>query len=188
MNADLNAFLLCGGKQATVLFVPSGAYTVSVHADEVPIIQADVPARTAVTTAASMASDIVERLKFPITALSDALDIERKTIYDWWKGAEASADNAARLATLADAFKDEQDGSLRFFHRFWKRPLSNGATLREVLMSPTLDVRTIKQALAELRDAVLLSTSSDRGRNQLFSTGVNGHSGLSDDLEVGIRE
>ena len=78
---------------------------------------------------------------------------------------------------LQDAFKDEQDGSLRFFHRFWKRPLSNGATLREVLMSPTLDVRTIKQALAELRDAVLLSTSSDRGRNQLFSTGVNGHSG-----------
>ena len=42
VNADLNAFLLCGGKQATVLFVPSGAYTVSVHADEVPIIQADV--------------------------------------------------------------------------------------------------------------------------------------------------
>ena len=129
VNSDLNAFVFCSADAVRGQFIPSAIYLMSTHASEELEAAATPPeAQTPplVQTASAMAKDIVDRLGFPITALADALDIERKTIYDWFKGAEASPDNAARLSILANAFKDEPDGALRFYHRFWKRLLSTG--------------------------------------------------------------
>ena len=101
-----------------------------------------------------MAERLIHRLGLPITALSDILDVQRKTIYDWMGGSEAKDATAERLRYLVRSFCGEKDGALRIFHRFWNRVLSDGTTLRTVLTATDLNLSDIRRALEELRPAV----------------------------------
>lgn len=146
-----------------------------------------VGAAPAVIRAQEMADRLVNRLALPITALSDILDLERKTIYDWLKGAEATPANAQRLRTLFDVLGTEADGSLRYYHRFWKRLLPDGSSLRDVLMAPDLDRARIQDAMGALRDAVQAAMASDRGRGPVNSPAPHPADLLSAYLEAGPR-
>ncbi|NKE45154.1 hypothetical protein HB662_10215 [Roseomonas frigidaquae] len=145
----------------SVTLLPSAPIPAPMVKDDRGAAAAVVPV---VVRAQEMADRLVNRLGLPITALSDILDLERKTIYDWLKGAEATPANAQRLRALLDALGTEADGSLRYYHRFWKRPLPDGSSLRDVLMAPDLDRARIRDAMGALRDAVHAAIASDRGR------------------------
>ena len=183
VNAAMNAILKSGIGAMT--FAPSAVYGL-------PVTFAAARFRLAhpasVMTSGDMAEMIVGKLDFPITALSEVLDVERKTIYDWLKiGSEAQSANAERLRVLIEAFREEQDGSLRFYHRFWKRPLSGGECLHGVLTASGVDVATIRRALAELRPAVLSAVASSNTRNAVSLVHPRDSGVLSDFLEVGTR-
>lgn len=144
--------------------------------------------RLAILRTADLVERIVDKSGFPITALSDALDLERKTIYDWRKGAEAQTANFDRLRVLDAIFAEEAPGSLRAFHRLWKRELPDGTTLRELLTAQSIDEKRLKAALEILRPAAMASMASDRSRRTVSWTGANPPEALSGYLEVGSRE
>lgn len=172
--------------QLATAVVPSVAAPLPVRIVQAPSVLATP--KLEVATARDMADFLVNGLDFPITALSDVLDIERKTIYDWLKkGAEAGPATADRLHHLRDAFAQEEPGSLRVFHRFWKRTLPDGSSLHEVLMAPTLDPARIRLALDALRPAVNAAMSSDRARGPVSYEAPHPADLLSEYLKVGSR-
>ena len=172
--------------QLATAFVPSVAAPFPAQAARAMPVA--VEPKLAVRTARDMADVLVNKLDFPITALSDVLDVERKTIYDWLKkGAEAGHANAERLRQLVGAFDGEEEGSLRVFHRFWKRTLPDGSSLHEVLMAPVLEPDRIRQAMDALRPAVNAAISSDRARGAVSYEAPHPADLLSEYLEVGSR-
>lgn len=183
-KADWFAWAVAGtARQVAAAFIPSVAASLPAQAASAP-----ATAKIAVQTAREMADFLVTKLDFPITALSDVLDVERKTIYDWLKkGAEAGHITADRLHRLVEAFASEEPGSLRVFHRFWKRRLSNGSTLHEMLTAEILEPEQIRLALNELRPAVNAAISSDRARGPVSYEAPHPADSLSDYLEVGFR-
>ncbi len=112
-------------------------------------------------TARLMASgqEMVGGLKLKI------LDVERKTIYSWLDdGIEANAVNYERLRAVHDLLGGEKIGSLRFYHRFWERKLSDGACLKDLLTAAKIDERRVCEALATLRPTVDRAMQADLER------------------------
>ena len=105
-------------------------------------------------TASEMADDVVRQLGLPVTALSDILNVERKTIYDWWRGAQANTLNHKRLQIVRQVFDGRPDGSGRFYHRLWKQILTSGFSLQEILLADDLDLNRARHAVYELQPAV----------------------------------
>lgn len=122
------------------------------------------PTRTA-ESAGEMVDILVHHLGLPVTALSDILDVERKTIYDWWRrNAQAGAVTSERLRTVRDIFDGQPEGAARFYHRFWKRTLADGSSLREILLAESMDFERAQRAMNELWPAVKAAIASDRAR------------------------
>jgi hypothetical protein len=97
----------------------------------------------------------------PMAALADIVDVERKTVYLWADGGIARPENHDRLVQVHSLLAGEQDGSLRFYHRFWDRKLPDGGTLREVLTAANLDLQRAHAALNFLRPHALGAMSRD---------------------------
>ncbi len=139
-------------------------------------------------TLGGMTSDLVGRLGLTITALSDILDIERAEIYRWMRGeAEARPREIVRLRLLLDAFEGEEPGSLRVFHRHWKRELADGSTLRVLLTMGDLQPGRIGDALDEMRPAVKRAMAEDAARGREIREAPHPADLLSGYLEVGPR-
>jgi hypothetical protein len=101
----------------------------------------------------------------PIAALADVLDVERKTVYSWLDdGIEAKAVNYDRLRLVSGLLANEEDGSLRYFHRFWERQVPGGPTLKDSLMASEIDPTAVRAALDALRPAALRSMQADADR------------------------
>ena len=139
-------------------------------------------------TASEMATIVVQRLGLPVTALSDILDVERKTIYDWWRGAQPGTANYERMRRIQAIFDGQPDGSGRFYHRFWKLALADGSNLREILVAENLDVDRARRALDELRPSVETAIASDRVRGSVSYAPASAANFLSDFREVGPRD
>jgi hypothetical protein len=91
----------------------------------------------------------------PIAALSDVLDVERKTIYAWLDdGVEAKHGNYERLQAVHSVLVGEPDGSLRYFHRLWERKSQRGVSLKAALTALQIDPTAVHEALEDLRPAV----------------------------------
>lgn len=169
---------------AATSFIPSSALALP---QPIPVQVRPVQAAARpIASSKAMATRLIKELGLPITALSDVLDVERKTIYDWLnKGAEAQDRTAERLRVLDEAFEGERDGSLHFVHRFWNRSASGGASLRDVLMAETLDKERIRAAIDALRPAVEDAMASAQTSKQLQSRRVHPSESMSDYLEAG---
>jgi hypothetical protein len=120
-----------------------------------------------VARAQEMAEFVTRQMGFPIAGLSDVLNVERKTIYDWLKGTDATSQTSERLRLFMEVVKHEEEGSLRYFHRFWKRTIPGIGSLHEELTADTLDAGRIKAALDALRPAVERSISYDANRKRV---------------------
>ena len=163
---------------------PSVAVALPVQA---PAAHAVPEARPAVLRSQEMAEAITGRLGFPVSALASVLDVQRKTVYDWLGGSEAQPSNAERLRVLHDAFAGEDDGSFLFYHRFWKRELSEGESLQAVLMDPSSKTAGIRAALDELRPAVGDALASYARRKAVSSENPGPADHLAEYLDAGDR-
>lgn len=127
--------------------------------------------------------DLIKPLKdggMPISSISEMIRVERKTVYSWLDGAEASSENFGRLVEVAELFNDEKPGALKFYGRFWKRPVADGESLKNVLCAESLDILKAKSFIALLRPAVEKSLHRDKNL-PVEVTGV-GASHLVNDL------
>lgn len=182
VSATVNALLRVGASA----FMPSAAYAVPVVTAAKEIIAAEAR-RMEVRSCGEMATQLVDQLGLPMTALATALDVERKTIYDWLKGREATGANTKRLQTLVEALGGEEHESLRFFHRLWMRELSDDTTLKGRLTEPVLDVARVRAALGELRSAVASAMASAKARKPVSFDDKRAPDSLSDFLQAGAR-
>lgn len=99
----------------------------------------------------------------PVSAIAEIVGVERKSVYAWIDGKEARAGNLSRLEQLHSLFRNEPEGSLKWFHRYWERPLDE-TTLRELLTALELDEGRIRAAIAVLRPAVTRALENERKR------------------------
>jgi hypothetical protein len=120
---------------------------------------------------AATTQEMVAALKqggLPIAAISDVLDVERKTVYSWLdNGVEANPANYDRLRTVHALLSGEAPGALRLFHRFWTRAMPAGNSLKEVLTASEIDPRAVCAALDALRPAVTRAMVAERDRKTL---------------------
>jgi len=117
----------------------------------------------------------------PVSALAEAMGVERNTVYAWLDGVEPRGANASRLAAIHEALFGGGVASLREAYRYWSTPLAGGASMRDLLAAPTIDTAAVRDAVS-----VLLSRaeeSSARRARLAISGGVNGFTEGS--LEIG---
>lgn len=133
-------------------------------------VQRAPAARTAAPASTLSTQDMISTLKamdMPISALSEMLDVERKTIYSWLDdGVEAKSANYDRLRVIYDLFAKESAGSLRFYHRFWQRNVVGDRCLRELLVAPEIDQAAVRGALDVLRPAAERAMQADASRKR----------------------
>ncbi len=165
----------------------AGAHPTYAYLDLTQGVQA-APDQDAVNSAAVTSQELVSALKskgMPIAALSDILDVERKTIYSWLDDKiDANAGNFERLALVHRLLVGEADGSLRFYHRFWERKLPSGGTLKAELTAKALNEASIRTSLEALRPAVTRAMQADADRRANARDKVPGSS-LTLNLRVG---
>lgn len=117
----------------------------------------------------------------PVSALAEAVGVERKTVYAWLDGVEPRGANASRLAAVHEALLGGGLESLREAYRYWSTPLVGGASIRDLLAAPKIDTASVRDAVS-----VLLSRaeeSSTRRARLAIAGGVNGLTEGS--LEIG---
>lgn len=122
--------------------------------------------------------DLIKPLKdggMPISSISEMIRVERKTVYSWLDGTEASPENFGRLLEVAKLFKDEKLGALKFYGRFWKRPVTESESLQDVLCAEHLDILKVRSFIAHLRPAVEKSMNRDNGPSDRVKGGAASH-------------
>jgi hypothetical protein len=100
----------------------------------------------------------------PISAIAEAVRVERKTVYAWLNGVEARGDRLARIETLYRLLLQEEQGSLKWFYQYWDRTLSDGFTLRQALSAEQIEPARVQAALEALRPAVSRAMGAERRR------------------------
>ena len=86
----------------------------------------------------------------PVSALAEAMGVERKTVYAWLDGVEPRGTNASRLAAIHDALVGGAIVNLRDAYRYWSTPLGGGASIRDLLAAPTIDTASVRDAVSSL--------------------------------------
>jgi hypothetical protein len=100
----------------------------------------------------------------PVSAIAEMTGVERKTVYAWLDGTEARTAKLNRLEILHGLLGHEEVGALKWFHRYWERPLEGRGTLQQLLTSERIDPDRIRVALEKLRPAVVRAMASERRR------------------------
>lgn len=100
----------------------------------------------------------------PVSALADAAQVERKTIYSWLNGsAEVRGTNAHRMALVFSLLTVLQpDVDPRNIYRFWNTPTEDGKTLRELMVADPIDQYAAHMAILSLRTAALRAMDTER--------------------------
>jgi hypothetical protein len=97
-----------------------------------------------------------------ISAIAEAMRVERKTVYSWLNGNEVRGANAQRAALVHSLMTGVPDVDVRNVYRFWNTPVDGERTLREVLSAEVIDERAARSAIGGLRPAALRAMESER--------------------------
>jgi hypothetical protein len=86
----------------------------------------------------------------PVSAIAEAMRVERKTIYSWLSGGEVRGANAERAALVYRLLTAMPDIDLLIVYRFWNTPVE-GRTLRGLMCAEKLDEDLATVILERLR-------------------------------------
>jgi transcriptional regulator with XRE-family HTH domain len=106
-----------------------------------------VPASGAVVNALDF---IREKLSLSMTQLADLFGVTRKSVYDWYEGAEPRSNSAKRINILQNVLNamPEGDYDLRQLKSVWNIEV-NGASFRSLFEDDRLDESHLEAALKE---------------------------------------
>jgi hypothetical protein len=98
----------------------------------------------------------------PISAIAEAMRVERKTVYSWLNGNEVRGANAQRAALVHSLMTGVPDVDVRNVYRFWNTPVDGERTLRDVLTAEVIDEHAARSAMEGLRPAAQRAIGSER--------------------------
>ena len=114
--------------------------------------------------APQLLDEIKERLALSVTQIAEMFGVTRKTVYDWYEGAEPRTSMLQRIETIVDVIHlGGIKGDLARIKFVWNIPLS-GKTLLSVLNDDSLDRISLRTSLIEKLNelALFLSTPSSQ--------------------------
>jgi hypothetical protein len=117
----------------------------------------------------------------PISAMADAMRVERKTIYSWLNGSDIRSANNNRVSKIHALLCGVEDVDLRSLYRFWNADLDDKNTLRSLMTAENIDSSAVRAALNKLRPAALRAMQND----QKMSRQGNANPVLDDISEAG---
>jgi transcriptional regulator with XRE-family HTH domain len=130
------------GEQAIFFVVDSKPLAV--------VLRPSIEVKPAVSMASLTISDrlnfVKETLGLSITQLAELFGVTRKTVYDWYEGAEPRQAMIGRLIALQEVFDASGDANLLRLKAFWSVPV-NGRSFLSTLQSDTLAGPDLKAEL-----------------------------------------
>lgn len=99
----------------------------------------------------------------PISAMAEAMRVERKSIYSWLNGGDMRSANTQRAAQLHRLFTGAVVGvDARTLYRFWNTPVDGQKTLRELMVADSINETAAAAALNKLQPAALRAMETER--------------------------
>jgi hypothetical protein len=98
----------------------------------------------------------------PVSAIADAMRVERKSIYSWLSGGDMRNANTQRAAQIHALFTGVDGVDARGLYRFWNTPIDCKKTLRDLMAAEIIDVEVTVSALNKLRPAALRAMENER--------------------------
>ncbi len=99
----------------------------------------------------------------PISAIAEAMRVERKSIYSWLNGGDMRSANTQRAAQLHRLFTGAVAGvDARTLYRFWNTPVDGQKTLRDLIVADNINEVEAASALSKLRPAALCAMETER--------------------------
>lgn len=112
-------------------------------------------------TAQEMIADL-RKGGMPVSAIADAINVERKTIYTWLSGSYVRKDNLQRVAQVHTLLAGVSGVDARGLYRFWNTMVDGNKTLRDLMTAHSIDELAVRSALDNLRPAALRAMASER--------------------------
>jgi hypothetical protein len=112
-------------------------------------------------TAQEMIADL-RKGGIPVSAIADAMGVERKTIYAWLSGGPVRPANIQRAAQVHALLARVSGVDVRGVYRFWNTNLVGSKTLRDLMTADNIDDLAVRSALDNLRPAALRALASER--------------------------
>jgi hypothetical protein len=112
-------------------------------------------------TAQEMIADL-RKGGIPVSAIADAMGVERKTIYAWLSGGPVRPANIQRAAQVHALLTRVSGVDVRGVYRFWNTNLVGNRTLRDLMTADKIDDLAVRSALDNLRPAALRALASER--------------------------
>ncbi len=112
-------------------------------------------------TAQEMIADL-RRAGMPVSAIADAMRVERKTIYAWLNGGDVRTANVQRAAQIHTLLSGTADVDVHGVYRFWHTALLGKHTLRDLIAAENIDELKVRSVLNQLRPAALRATASEK--------------------------
>jgi hypothetical protein len=98
----------------------------------------------------------------PISAIAEAMRVERKSIYSWLNGGDMRSANTQRTTQVHALLNGVAGVVSRGLYRFWNTPVDSKPTLRELMTAETIDEVATISALNKLRPAALRAMENER--------------------------
>ena len=95
----------------------------------------------------------------PVSAIAEANNVERRTIYAWMEGKDVRGANSQRAVFVHSLMTGVAGVDVRGVYRFWNTPIG-GQVLRDLLSQPIIDQALVKSTLEALGPAALKLASS----------------------------
>lgn len=116
---------------------------------------------TSLVTAQEMIASL-RKGGLPISAMAEAMRVERKSIYSWLSGGEMRSANTQRAAQLHRLFTGVAGVDVRGLYRFWNTPVDGKKTLRELMVADSINETAAAAALNKLQPAALRAMETER--------------------------
>jgi hypothetical protein len=155
---------------AITTFVP-GAYSLEFGNSQTPRIEAFASFAPNAKTSSDKAKPVMTAQEMiaglranglPISAIAEAMRVERKSIYSWLNGGDMRSANTQRATQLHALFNGVAGVDARGLYRFWNTAADGKTTLRELMIAETIDEAAACLALNNLRPAALRAMENER--------------------------
>ncbi len=123
--------------------------------------KADLPSKDSPATVQEMITNL-RKGGMPVSAIADAMRVERKTIYAWLSGGDVRNANLQRSAQIHALLADVSGVDVRGVYRFWNTTLDGNKTLRDLMTADSIDGLAVRSALESLRPAALRAMAIER--------------------------
>jgi hypothetical protein len=98
----------------------------------------------------------------PVSAIAEAMGVERKTIYAWLSGGEVQKRNLQRADKVHALLTGVSCVDVRNVYRFWNTKVDGNKTLRDLITSDSIDEVAVRSTLDNLRPVALRAMASEK--------------------------